>query len=106
IAFVWKGRELLVGLGFNLDKKKDEMLQLIQSDSERISIEHFIDRPSELTRASLRYSNISTNNFIEFDLKGSRIEIAGELQSSTWNFPQEYLVRELAKENYISKGWI
>lgn len=106
IAFVWKGDELLVGLGFNLDKKKDEMLQLIQSNSERISIEHFIDRPSELTRASLRYSNISTNNFIEFDLKGSRIEIAGELQSNTWNFPQEYLVRELEKENYISKGWI
>jgi len=106
IAFVWKGNTVLVGLGFNLDKKKDEMIQLIQSDTERVSIESFINHPSELTRKSLRYSAISSKNFIEFDLKGSRIEIAGELQSDTWNFPQEYLVRELVNENYISKGWI
>lgn len=106
IAFVWKGNTLLVGLGFNLDKKKSEMIQLIQSDTERVSIESFINHPSELTRKSLRYSDISSKNFIEFDLKGSCIEIAGELQSDTWNFPQEYLVRELVTENYISKGWI
>lgn len=106
IAFVWKGKELLVALGFNLDKKKDEMLRLIQSETERITIESFINHPSELTRKSLRYSDISTKNFIEFDLKGNHIEVLGELQSNSWNFPQEYLVRELVKENYISKGWI
>ncbi|PUV25620.1 MULTISPECIES: hypothetical protein [Sphingobacterium] len=106
IAFVWKGDALLVGLGFHLDKKKEEMLRLIQSDSDRISIESFINHPSELTRKSLRYSDISTKNFIEFDLKGSRIEIMGELQSNTWNFPQEYLVRELVDADYIGKGWV
>lgn len=106
IAFVWKGKTVLVGLGFNLDKKKDEMIQLIQSDTERVSIERFINHPRELTRKSLRYSDISSKNFIEFELKGSRIEIAGELQSDTWNFPQEYLVRELVNEDYISKGWV
>ena len=106
IAFVWKGKELLVGLGFDLVEKRDEMLQLIRSDEGRITIEKFIHNPSTLTQKSLRYSNISTNNFVEFELKGNRIDVAGEFTSKAWNFPNEYLVRELVDQHYIGKGWL
>jgi len=53
----------------------------------------------------LRYSDISTANFIELELKGGRVDITGEFFSKDWNFPKEYLVRELVPANYIGKGW-
>ncbi|MGJ1409017.1 hypothetical protein ACR78Z_05025 [Sphingobacterium thalpophilum] len=106
IAFMWRGKELLVGLGFDLDQKRTEMLQLIQSKDEQISIENFISRPSTLTRKSMRYSDMSTQNFIEFDLKGGRMEIFGEFTSKHWNFPKTYTVRKLAAKDYIGRGWI
>jgi len=106
IAFVWRGKELLVGLGFDIDKNKKEMTQLIQSQDDWISIEQFIQHPSILTRKSLRYSDISTDNFIEFDLKGDHLDVSGEFYSEHWNFPKEYLVRELTASGYVAKGWI
>lgn len=105
IAFAWNGDDLLISLGFDLARKKDEMIQLIQSKDNWVTIEQFISRPSTLTRKSLRYSDVSTANFIELELKGDRIDVAGEFFSKDWNFPKEYLVRELASANYIGKGW-
>lgn len=105
IAFVWKGDDLLISLGFDLDRKKDEMIQLIQSKDNWVTIEQFISRPSTLTRKSLRYSDISTANFIELELKGDRVDVRGEFFSKDWNLPKEYLVRELVSANYIGKGW-
>ncbi len=106
IAFIWKGDDLLLSLGFDLDTKKEEMLQLIQSKEDRVTIEQFINRPSTLTGKSLRYSDISTDNFIELDLKGDHLDVSGEFFSTDWNFPKEYLVRELVSAKYIGKAWI
>ncbi|WP_312483171.1 hypothetical protein, partial [Sphingobacterium multivorum] len=34
------------------------------------------------------------------------VEVSGEFFSTDWNFPKEYLVRELASAKYIGKAWI
>jgi len=106
IAFVCRGNDLLVGVGFDLDKKKEEMLQLIQSKGDMVTIKQFIDDPSTLTGQSVRYSDLSTNNYVELTLKGDHVDVYGEFTSRNWNFPKAFLVRELASKQYIAKSWV
>lgn len=106
VAFVWKENDLLVGLGVDPTEKKKEMLQMIQSAEDRVAVKKFIAHPNRLTHKAARYTDMVTDNFIEFDLKGSHIDIIGEFRSSAWHFPKKYLIRDLADHDYIIKGWI
>ncbi|MDQ1150544.1 hypothetical protein [Sphingobacterium zeae] len=106
MAFVCRGNELLIGVGFDLDKKKEEMLQLIQSKGDMVTIKQFIADPSTLTGQSVRYSDLSTNNYIELTLKGDQVDIYGDFTSKNWNFPKEFLVRELESTKYIATSWV
>ncbi len=106
MAFVCRGNDLLIGVGFDLDKKKEEMLQLIQSKGDMVIIKQFIADPSTLTGQSVRYSDLSTKNYVEFTLKGDQVDVYGEFTSKNWNFPKEFLVRELASTQYIAKAWV